>query len=1106
MIRLITNLHIALHFLSETEFSLFFKFEIDLYRGLNFIIFNKNKTMTPPESSSSSPLFQIYNASAGAGKTYTLTQNYICNLLSDQFSFRKILAITFTNKAVAEMKSRIIEKLHELSFIPGSDQERAYRKEITIKTGLSEDEVRKKSVTILKGILHNYAAFEVSTIDGFNHRLLRTFAQDLGIPMNFEVEIDTDQVLEEAVDRVLAKIGTPGQKNLTQATVRFAMDKVDDDRSWDISFDLNEIAKLLVNDNNVIPLEKLSKQHLSSEDFALFNKQLTKEINTLSQQCQKAAENFFTLINQNGLIAKNFSRQSIPKFFQKTQQKDFQVYAPNDKPLWAINIDNPDYTKHYKKKEDESIKRTMDQLRPEIAELYREVEQQTAKIQFYKKILQGNPSLALLSAISKEVSAIKQDRDLLLISEFNQTISKSLQGENPAFIYERLGEKYSTFYIDEFQDTSEMQWGNLQPLIENSLAEGGQLTIVGDVKQSIYRWRGGKAEQFMTLWAADNPLVTKRTLAHNYRSRSEIVKLNNAFFKQAAASLEFPPYKTLFEKAGQKPVRKKGGYVNIQFVEAQKKEEKEEVYPQQVLKIIKDQKDKGYPFQDMCILVRKKNQGIAIADYLSHHSIPLVSSETLLLAHSPTINFIIALLRFSLQPKDDNLKFEILNALYEKNNFQTSFYEFVSTGLQNDGDQLFNFLHDYGFEFHLKTLQIFPIYDAVENCIRAFDLQNNKREVAYLQFFLDVVYEYAQSHIGGISGFIELWDSKKGKLSITSAEEAKGVQIMTIHKAKGLSFPIVIYPFAEEKLDDTSKDSVWIPLDEPFNKIPVTYQKVNSKLPLYGEKAKTAYERIKYQTELDTLNVSYVAMTRPEEKLFILSNHTPSKKKTSNENPKEFSKILINFLKQEQLWDENKADQRYEFGINQVKTKKEPKDHNSSRCEINLNSFVSSSPKQHAVHVVTKSGVLWESGDKKALQEGTLIHQFLEHIIQKSDLSATLREAVFNGEISSDEQKQYRDQLKSIIQHPKLTPYFSNDYQIYTEKEILINKEYKRLDRLCLQGNKAVIIDYKTGAPHPQYIKQINTYGQAIKTMGYTVVKKLLVYINKEELYIKEIT
>ncbi|SHI65735.1 ATP-dependent exoDNAse (exonuclease V) beta subunit (contains helicase and exonuclease domains) [Mesonia phycicola] len=1037
-------------------------------------------------SNTSTP-FQVYNASAGSGKTFTIVKKYLSILLKAKRKdyYKNILAITFTNKAVGEMKTRIVDSLRDFAEQETPPNSQPLLEEVKKETNLSTEEIKGGARLILKSILHNYAAFDVSTIDGFTHRVLRTFAKDLGLPMNFEVELNTLDILTEAVDKLISKAGT--DKKLTKVLIDFAISKADDDKSWDIAKDLYDIAKLLVNENNIIPLNEL--QHKEIEDFQAFDKELRAKIQSSEEVLKQTADTFFNLLQQNGLEDKDYNRASIPKYFRKIEILNYDVKKDSKKAKWELEIDS---ASHYAKKQTDDKKSAMDAIQPQVANLYFTSEETINKIAFYNSILKKLTSLSLLNLINKEVEVIKTEKNLLLISEFNRKISESIKEQPAPFIYERLGERYQDFFIDEFQDTSELQWNNLIPLIENNLStqdfsgnHKGQLFVVGDAKQSIYRWRGGKSEQFIDLSETHNPFnVEKQTinLPKNFRSKQEIVNFNNGLFNYCAEKLTWDKYQTLFKNAYQEPHHEKGGFVNISFVEAINNEEREEAYPEKVLETIKHVTSNGYTKKDICILVRKKAHGYAVANYLNENGIPIISTESLLVKNSEEVNFINAIFRYSLNPSDKNIKFEILDYLF-KNQIETQqYFTEIHPRLTLIDNAFFESLHEYYYFFDLSTLQRLPLYDAAEYIIRSFAL--DKKADAYLQFYLDFLYEYTQKNTGIIAGFIDYWEQKKDNLSIIAPEGEDAVQIMTIHTSKGLEFPIVIYPYVNESLEDTRNDDIWVPLLEEPNQIPYAYLSASSNLDSYGEIPSALYQKLLIENEFDALNILYVALTRPKQQLYIISEVNPKK---PEEEKNDFPGLLKGYLKSINKWE--KEMYSYNFGNFVVKEQKEV------IIEVERMQFTSSAPTDHNISLITKSGLMWDSEQQEAIDIGNLIHNLLMNIYTEKDIQKALDKSINNGELTAEDAAEYKAKVEEIVNHSALKPYFSSAYQIYNEKEIITPNGFKRIDRLCLKDNTAIIIDYKTGSESTSHHQQLNEYAQYVTEIGYQVKQKILVYL-----------
>jgi len=1024
--------------------------------------------------------FNIYNASAGSGKTFTLVKEYLSILFnsSKRDRYKNILAITFTNKAVGEMKTRIIESLAQFSKAETTAENNPLLKIIAEELPLSLEEIKSKSAEILESIIHNYAAFEISTIDGFTHRVLRTFAKDLGIPMNFEVELSADEVLMEAVDRLINRAGT--DKKLTKILVDYTLSKTDDDKSWDISRDLFNISRLLINENDQKSIQLL--RHKTLEDFEKFSKKLIADIKLTESTLKLYADSFFEIIENNPIEESDFSSQYVPKHFKKLQSGSTSV---NFNTKWAEKItDEP----LYPKKASKEAKIILDGLQHKIAEIFHDSKKAYFQIEFLSEIKKNIVQLSLLNEINRELEEIKKDRNLVLISEFNPKISEQVKDQPAPFIYERLGERYQHYFVDEFQDTSTMQWENFIPLINHNLSgieNSSSLTLVGDAKQSIYRWRGGRAEQFIALSnLSSRPFQLEQkvmNLPHNYRSGSEIVNFNNSFFQFAASLLSYPEYSDLFKASVQNPKKGDFGYVKISLVEADNREEEFKAYPEKILEIIKDLDAKGLNRKDICILTRRKAEGVAIAEYLSEHAVSVISSETLLLSQSPRVQFIVNLLAFSMNPEDNQLKLQIFDFLSKEFLQPEDTHMVLVQNLAKNGSEFFNFLLDNNIHFDMEELKRLSLYEAVEYIIRCFQLV--KTSDAYIQFFLDFVFETAQKTSNSLNDFLEKWDQKKDKLSIVVPNSDNAVQIMTIHKSKGLEFPVVIYPFANSDLQDTRNDNLWVDINS--ENIPVAYISASQKMLNWNDNAANLYKDLIYKNELDTLNVMYVACTRASQQLYILSNYHQKPKNTLN-----ISDLLMDYLKS----TEKSNDQfEFEFGKMEDMLNSKPAENSS----ISYNKFYSSPTQNRAVHIVTRSGSLWDSTQQEAIEKGEIAHEILARINSSADLGKAISWAVNSGIITSESRNEITELISGIITHPELQQYFSDTVKNLNEKEILTS-DGKRLrpDRININGDKLTIIDYKTGGFVDNHKKQVADYAAALSKMGYIVEKSLLVYTN----------
>ncbi len=1049
--------------------------------------------------------FKIYNASAGSGKTFSLVRDYLSLLFSAKKTdaFRSILAITFTNKAVAEMKSRIVENLIAFSKDNTQDDYLAMLNAVANSTNISQDLIRTRSVALLKKLIHNYAAFEISTIDGFTHRVLRTFAKDLGLPSNFEVTMQVDDILHEAVDKLIAKAGE--DKELTKVLIDFALSKADDDKSWDISRELYSIAKLLTKENNLDHLKAFENKDL--KDFKTYTKTLNDKKQDITSAIKQIAENVFNLLNENGILPEYaFTGKYAYKYFNNLKEGNlgkltFTAGWQND----LINGTKPIYSKSSKdlSKEQKSI---LDGLKQPIGSYFEDSKNKVLLLNFIEHISKNIIPLSLLNSIKKEVEAIKKERGLLLISEFNNTIANAIKGQPAPFIYERLGERYRHFFIDEFQDTSELQWQNIIPLAENPLISldedenQGSLLLVGDAKQSIYRWRGGKAEQFINLCNkispfSINPEVTN--LPNNFRSLPQVVNFNNALFKHIAQYFKVEDYESLYEKSPQEKIKKDKGYVNLKFFDLKNKEEENEVFPEEVLKIIKECEALGYKKSDICILSRKRKEGVIIADYLSEKGISLISSETLLVKNSKEVLFIIDVLKLIKNPKDALTKVNLLHYLIASEKIQKDETQFILESLQKDHEDFYSSLEEYNINFDDNLLTSLALYDALEYIISSFNLLQSSN--AYLQYFLDFAFDYGNQNVGGIHGFLEHWSQHEDKLSIVVPKGEDAVQLLTIHRAKGLEFPVVIYPYASENILDTKMDDIWVNLKDPYNDIPKAYISASSKLETLDESMAVPYEHLLNEKQMDGVNVLYVALTRAKEQLYVLSKKDINAKGVVN--TKTVSGLLIDFLINENIWDNTQTS--FHFGEPHFKVSTE----SSSSQATQIQSKVETLPfKERSITLSTNSGRLWGTTQQEAIDEGILIHDIMANINSVSDLESAINLFVDKGILPNDDVLRVRKKVKTIIMHPELNKYFKEANKNYNERD-LVSRDGKilRPDRInVVENNTAVIIDYKTGVFNEQNERQVKEYKKALEDIGYTVTKTILVYTN-ESLTIKNV-
>ena len=1034
--------------------------------------------------------FKIYNASAGSGKTFTLAVNYLSLLLSSSntFAFQHILAITFTNKAVGEMKSRIMEHLIGFAQDEIQQEHHALLNAIQVKTGLSKEAIHQQAKAILPYVLNNYAGVEISTIDSFTHRLIRTFAKDLGLSTNFEIELESQEVVEEAVHRLVDQAGE--NELLTQVLIDFALEKTNEDKSGDITKDLLDISKLLNNENNLPYIESIASLSLAS--FEEEKKNLRTEIRNIENEISNLVEVFFEAMRNHNIEASCFNRGSVFKFFEKAKQMDFPAAWDL---VWMQKIATDPL---YPKKATPDAKASLDNLQPSIAQDFETIRQLSFQLKYKKEIAKYLTQTSVLWLIQHELDVLKRERNILFINDFNKKISEQIRQQPAPFIYERLGEKFHQYFIDEFQDTSQMQWKNLVPLIENALVselkdgETGSLSLVGDAKQSIYAWRGGDAQQFIDLYEGASPFPIASTaipLATNYRSETHIVEFNNRFFSFVASQLEESSYQKLYASSPQEIFKNEGkGYVQVDFFEVQNKEEASLLYPQKVLEIIQSKvANNEANYADFCVLVRKKDQGIAVANYLSENGIPLISSETLLIANSPKVRWIVHFLNAFNDPNNQEAWYEVVAFLVERMDLTTSEKHHLLVRLLKQKPSVS--LQELCKGLDPEKLQSLPLYDAIIYLSKQVDFL--QEEDAYVQFFLEEVFRFSKKKNNDLTSFLSYWKSVEEKRSIVAPEGQNAVQIQTIHKSKGLQYPIVIFPFADSEMGSLGMDMLWLPSLQPQ----LPYALVSGKSNFYNEvspEVATAYQAIKNKKILEDINILYVSLTRAEKEMYLLSSFKTNSKGVSFGN-NSIASLLQSYLESTGVWEENKFE--YAFG---ERMKHEPKTNTTYTEKVTPVHL----RKEDAMEMLTSKSYLWLQDKHDAIERGNTIHQLLAKVYTKNDVQKVVESAFLKGEIASEEQSFYNTLLTAICSHPELSAYYEASVEVWNEREILHQGKLIRPDRVVLINQIATVIDYKTGEASERYHQQINEYAQAVEALGFSVEKKIIVYIQNLEITI----
>lgn len=1031
----------------------------------------------------------LYNSSAGSGKTYTLVKEFLLRVLAETTEFpayyKHILAITFTNKAAAEMKERVIKALEDFaSNQPLEGTSNFLMNDLLLSEaegglGITKEKLIKKSKVVLRHILHHYNDLAISTIDKFTHKIIRTFAHDLHLPINFEIELQESEVLTKAVDLLIAQVGK--DDNITKLMVDFSVYKANEEAGWNIEKDLINFAQTLLQENGSYFVKQLNE--LSVDDFYLIKKELETIRKSFEDETEKIANDALFLIQSNGINNSDFSSSYIPKYFIKHLNKNYEP------PTMTITKMFGGEQNWYAKKTPDNTKQTIDGLNPELTSFYNKLENlKTVKYSDYliaSFIHKNIFVLAVINEIEKSIENIKQENNVLSFSDFNKKIAHVIANESIPFIYERLGEKYYHYLIDEFQDTSVIQWFNLIPLVDNSLANNRFNMVVGDAKQSIYRWRGGEVEQIIqfpkivektgivnkeleSINAAFDRNINKKNLNNNFRSTAEIVDFNNQFFQ--FVGLQMPEeYQNLYKGLNQgfNP-KNTGGGIEITFFETDDKEELLELNALHTLQLIHQLTKEGYQLNDIAILTRANSEAAEIASFLLDNNIDVISSESLLLNNSKEVNFLVTFLKYLIYPNEKSIQLALLSLMPDSLANDTAIFELFVSSSSKKEDVLATFLKMNNLELDKNIINQFSLYELTEFLINHFSL--SKETNIYIQFFLDKVYEFTVKKGNSINSFVEWWSDKSAKFSIIIPEGIEAVNIMTIHKSKGLEFPIVIYPFANEAARG-NKNMFWIE-KTPVEKLPVAL------LPMNKDILNTEYASI-FQNEenkaiLDLVNVLYVAFTRPKDRLYILSNYIPNKKEKIATN-----QFLYNFCTNHN--PVNAALPTYRFGLFKQDTseKKDGQSKSDKFGKIIHNNW------REKIKISFQAPKIWEVENPEQIGEhGSSIHAILADIKTVADIEKTINRYVSKGVIAIEESNELLNQLQNLFNNPAIHFLFDDIDEVKNETSILLpTGEVFQPDRVVIKQQTVYIIDYKTGEKNNKHQNQITNYITIISEM-----------------------
>lgn len=1045
--------------------------------------------------------FKIYKSSAGSGKTFTLVKEFLGVVLRDPDRYRNVLAITFTNKAAAEMKDRIIKELKSLS----SGETGAMYDALIEEFELEEEMIQASAIKVLALILHDYGNFSVSTIDSFTHRLIRSFARDLDLPSRFDVETETDIMLGRMIDQLMDQIGR--NEYITDILVRFVEEKLKNENGWNVDRDVTSVARQLFYENSKQHIAKLNG--LDRERFLTFIDYIKEQAEVYPQRMLEFGKRGDEMISAAGLTTQSFlgGRRGWASTFRKLQLR--QTSAGYQKVMEAKSLVSS-FTddKWATAKNSAAVNPLMDSgLRDLVREMMTYHEKEYDRYLTAWFAYQNIHSMAVLKEVEDLLDLHKSQNNMVHISDFQNKISDLLQGETPDYIYWRLGERFRHYLLDEFQDTSLLQWVNLQPLLQyirEDSEKDGSLLLVGDSKQAIYRWRGGEVD-LLEVVAPHKLDVEPRLLDRNFRSKEYVVDFNNRFFGRAREILKAnEELRTIYTDFEQK-VRDDHmgeGFVQIALIESAKADEFRELAMERSLNSIQNMASEGFRLKDIAVLVRTRGEGAMVARYLSANGVRVISSESIVLHLEPVVGFVVSLFRLLVDNADAIARAEVLHYfyLYLHQDAELSVDRAVhirellqaEKSIQAVFEQL---PKEFGrLRYQLDQL---PLYELTEEVIRIFKLE--AVAPAFLQHFLDVVLEFSERKKPDVGEFLRYWDEKKEKFSVVVPEGEEAVEIITIHKAKGLEYPVVILPFVNWSIKPKADSSFWAQAEDAFDAYPDTYL-VPPRKDLETTRFSESYLEEVNMTLLDNLNVLYVAFTRPRERLYVF---IPKGKPAKSAEPPALQDIrtadqLIRLVLEE---PEPKT-----FGFDQVDEELYetgfpiPPIHKADEGGAREAEEFISLPWRNRIRIERNFKKYWESAEGESrtdISTAMVMCEVLRKLQETELLNLTITEFEEDGLIDSAQVIVMEEHLDQMLMNPPLCDWFDDQYQIKRNAEVMSTdgKIYKA-DRVVLDGKKKAtlvnFVDSERGKPDREGLVR---YAETLNELGWEEVEAYLFYL-----------
>lgn len=1061
--------------------------------------------------------FLVYKSSAGSGKTYTLAKEYLKLALQSPFYFKGILAVTFTNKAADEMKERVLAFLESLASGKSSDLSGELETHFSCTAKALADNAR----LVLRNILHDYSGFAITTIDTFFNQVIRTFTREIGLQGGFEIEMDLENVLKEVIDKMMADLS--GDSELKSWLVAFAKDRLQEGKSYEFREDVKSLAYELFKEQYKALESSLDGVEVGKETLSQLNNQLNQKIGDFRKHLKEIGVEGSIVIESSSLDVKDFSRGASGPVgqFLKWAKDDFN--PPTKTALEATENADKWFTKKSPVK-DQIEFLAQNELMPLLADGIRFYDENLIGYHTASEVRKYLYTYGILNDLTIKIREYREEKEVILISDLPQFLRKIIDDSDTPYIYEKVGNRYQHFLIDEFQDTSAFQWSNFKPLVLNSLASGNFNMIVGDVKQSIYRWRGGNPDLLLNQASADvgKEMTREEILSFNFRSYEEVIDFNNEIFQVTPLMLQ----EFLLNEIGHLPDQlkgeaekridflvqsyegvvqdkpsktQKGGRVSVQFSAKPGRNEEltwDELAVAWAIEQIEQSQQNGVALKDIAILVRDSGQESKLVKAIGLHALSenakpdcsyqVISAQAMYLTNASVVNFMIAVFKYLNNQKEHIALVEIVN-------------EYQRHILDNDPDlhELFNkeMQHFLPLEFtkYVHALGRFPLYELTEILIRIFKLERKTGELAYLQAFQDAILDYTKTEKGDLSSFLTWWELKGRKRTVQFSDSLEAVKILTIHKSKGLQYNTVIVPFCHWNMDHNTifSNILWAQnlQNDPYKDLPAIPLRYSGNLKdsLFADD----YFDEKIKAFHDNLNLLYVALTRAEQSLLI-HGQKPGKSRVADHFGN-ISDLLWDHLSKSPQFDEESN--AYSLGVEHVvPDEKKP----SKIEEVFLEDYISNKWR-HKLTIRKQSGDYFDFGDSARqlkVNIGVLTHQVLSEIKYLDELKSSVRAAYMNMEITKEDSEQLLINISELFKNEQIAQWYSRDYEVRNEVVVLPKDgRIKRLDRVLIKDGQAIVIDFKTGKPISSDKQQVLGYINLLQEMNYEQVSGYLVYL-----------